>query len=741
MDITTIVTLSSIGLFAIVAIVGFIRGFFKGTFRSLTDVGFVLLNAVISIFIAEAIAGAIVDPENIYSALESINGGAQEGALAEIMGSMEAYINDGFFERANLDLVFAIFVTVLVPIIYMAVYLIIGIIFKIVKTIIQKCFIPKSKKVWQKLLGGFFGIVRSVLALAIFLVPLVGFATYGVNTIGKVNETIESDSGEAVVTGVSEFEEIVDGGAFGAISTCGGQWLFEVLTTTDVDDVEVSLVDETDNVLNIYKSIVPLTEIDSAEFTSKETQLVDNAINEISKSEYLTALIANLLSQTATELKEHDKFFTFELPSFGESFDPVVDKLLEVMSGMTGKGLVTDLRTYSSIFKTTVNRGLFRELNSENGDIYKVLEDGKFYSEILVSLYVNPNTRPTVPTVANAMQSYLYEVYEEINGEPYGEIIKVDEGKINQGSLDQEGARIALAIKEIRIFSDTIADIEYVDDIVKAGDFVALGTGLNQIRDSIFFGNSYKFLLDSILHSEACAKLGIFDSNFVENATKPGVDMVQLLVSRQKLATLTMAIWDGDKALQEDHLAALIAEFGKYEKDDPNARLEAEALMELAQLENLNRYGVKGEKGETVSSISQSLVDTIYNHEYEDENGDGSVEDEKADEAAKTAHILTTIASAHDSTSENLFDNGTGDSKTGETAEQLISNILDSSIATEMIGNAVENNSEDPYGIQSELTDSDKSSLQAALENEYATGANRTAVLNIATVFGITLGE
>ena len=39
-------------------------------------------------------------------------------------------------------------------------------------------------------------------------------------------------------------------------------------------------------------------------------------------------------------------------------------------------------------------------------------------------------------------------------------------------------------------------------------------------------------------------------------------DMVKLLVSRQNLALLTMAMWDGDVTQQEDSLKVLISSIG-----------------------------------------------------------------------------------------------------------------------------------------------------------------------------------
>ena len=757
-DVFQIVNWAALGIFVVFAITGFIRGYFKGTIRSVVDIVFLLINTVVSVLIAKAIAGALVSPETVYDILYSINGGATEGTLAEIVEQMEAYLTEGtFFETADLSLLYAIFEVILAPILFIPVFLLMGIIFKVIKAVLVRIFLPKpergsdkskhkAKRFGSRLGGAALGAAKNFMFWTILLAPIVSFASFGIGAANRATTTTNPDGTVSTNPDLVSLEQSMNSGTLDVIDSCGG-WFFELLASTSVGDVDVSLTTEANNAINIYKAIDPLTKMESTDFTEKETAMVDTAINEIEKSRYLTSLVASLLSQASKEMIENDSFFMYKVPKLGESFDPAVDTLLQIMTTTDSIGLVGDLRTFSEVFKCTVDYGLYRELNSEDGDLYIVLENGNFYTDILISLHNNVRTRPIVPTLANAMQDYLYEVYEELNGEPYGtgKGERVDESAINNDSLNDEGQRISVAIRQIRAFSESTEEYEYVDEIVKAGDFVALGTGLNQIRDSIFFSNSYRFLLNSILHSESCAKLGIFDSNFIENATRPGADMVVLLVSRQHLATLTMAMWDGNVAEQEKSLAVLITNLSETGNVDKNvAQAEANALKELAALDNLDRYGVKGDKGNTVSTITESLVETIHTHKYTDKNGDGVVDQTDIDmEAADTAHVITILTNAHnnDSGALNVFDTGNGESKTGETADQLISEILDSTIAMEMIDSAVHTSGADPYGVSGTLSDEDKASLESALSSrlQEENGANKTTFENIASVFGVNL--
>ena len=754
MEIGGVVNLVTICVLVGFAVLGFVwhaRGNSKGLYCVILDLAFVVLNVIISVFLSGMITDLLIEPNTIYSVLDMVNGGATEGTLAELLAQMELYLRDGeFLATADFGLVFAIVEIILNPIVFILTFFASGIILFIIKQLI-KIAIPRTKGIALRLTSGGIGAIKDVLIVAVYVAPLIGFATYGINTIHKAADTIGGDDLISIENQVAEYENIVTEGALGVINTCGGQFLFETLTTTNVNDVEVSLVNETDNILNIYSSIVPLTQINTIDFTTKEAELIDATIDEIEKSEFLTATVASVLAQCTDELYKTDTLFAFKRPFLGDSFDTVADTFLEVWSKTNSEALVRDLRTFSSVFKGLIDVGLFKELNTVGGNIFVVLEKSEFYNGILQSLYVNNRTRPIVPTVVNALHSYMYEVYEAINGYPYdaGGIDEVDQSRINQTTLNEESVRIATAVRELNKFANSTAGVTYVDDIVKLGDFVALGTGLNQMRDSVFFSESYEFLLDSLLHSEACAKLGIFDDNFVSNAIgnpddpTDDADMVQLLVSRQNLAKLTMAMWEGDKPTQEDSLRVLISNLA-FDPDDPNSRQNSEnetkALKELAALDNLTKYGVGGDKGNTVSSIAETLVDTIHDHRYVDKNGDGVVDQTDIDmEASATAHIITVLSGLHNNVEGASTIFGDQNSVTGESAEQFVSEILASSIASEMIDDALDGGkNEDPYGIHATLTENDKESVSSALQKEYHNGTNKSKLENIAAILGVT---
>ena len=733
MEISEIIGYSTLGLFAVIALIGFIRGLFKGTFRSLSDIVFVLLNAVLSVFLAKATANALLNVGSILDLLYELEETFNSEWYSSFLQELTPYVEEGSVLRSwDWGYILALPAIIITPVLFLVFFFVFGILFKLVKFIVQKIFIPKTKGAGLRLLGGLLGAVRCVLALAIFLVPIIGFANYAYTLEPEIAKISNQEILDEEIKGYAD--TALCKGTLKITYDYGGKWLFETLTTTQVHNIKVSLTDETYKALEIYSHIpnlMSLGENGVEGITEEQILEIEDTIRSLEKSEYFTALIASVMAQASSELYHNGGIYEFKLPSFGKVLDPVVDKLLEVWTTTDGNALTQDLETYVSIFDNLIEKQLFAKIGTD--ELMPLLEDKEFYNGILTPLHSNPRTKPVVPTVADALQTYLYQVYEKVNGEPYGngEIIKVNTDKINNADMDKESEKIATAIMEIRKFVDSIAEEDDLEDIVKVGDFAALGRGLNNIEDSLFFSNSYHFMLETLLGSQTCADLGIFDSMFIENATKPDADMEKLLLSRQHITILTMAMWDDDKKAQEESLKVLIEEMVV---DDTNA------LKELTTVENLAKYGIDGEKATTISNMVSSLVDTIHTHEFE-------TEEEKHKEAESTAHVLTTLNSAHTNVegATNVFENSLGEpSKTGETASNVIEHMLDSQIVMEMVASASSSGVIDPYNVQNYMSDSDIASLESVLAEklEQSVSANEQKSINdLAFIFGIDFSE
>ena len=725
--------------FIAVAVLGFIRGFFKGTFRSLTDILFVIFSAAISVLASGTIAKTVTNAQEISTALDSVKASLGDQAMVDIINQVQGYLATGEGMSKTVSLVMALMTVIIIPIVFTVVYLIVGALLKI-----PKLLVPKTKNIGLKLLGGAFGAIRYVLAVAIFLVPLVGFLNYACDTIDAIQEIQVADAEEGSgASGIKSNEyvsmayEIKDSGPVRAVYISGGKWLFKTLTTVDVEGTTVSLTDETQSIIGIYTSAKPLLTTPLIFYGDDQIEALDSVVNRINDSQFLTSLLANVISTASSELVENGEIFGYAKPDLGETFNPLFDRLLKVLANTSRENLVGDIRTLTNVISHSIEHGVVREcMLGENKDILGKLQNDVYLGSVLKELYKNERTRPMLPIISAFATNYVYDVYDEINNTttPDAEEIKLE--NVTEDDAYGEGQRIAYTITEIKAFIDSIEKGEEVDvlTIVKNSDFAALGRGMNHIRDSMLLGDLYHFLISAVLHSEACAQLGIFDEDFIENASKPDADMEAMLVSRQNLVILTEAMWHGNSSSQAEALEKII---NSMMLDD------GDALKKLVTTENLESFGITGDRAETISGILVSVIDSVNSQEFESE-------EEKLAEVEKTGAIITAINNSKENThAENTFSTvDSTDSKTGKSAEQFVEEVLDSKLASQMVEKATTTEDgetiDDPYKIHSTMSEQDDESLKNAILDKYSsedtTDGEKQTLKAIAHIFGVNLG-
>lgn len=723
--------------FIVVAVLGFIRGFFKGTFRSLTDILFVIFTTAISILASSAVAKTVTNVNEINVLLDTVN---QNLGGNETVTQLQTYISSGSAELTHtVNLLMALLTVIIAPLVFIVVYLLVGLLLKIPKMIIQKLLIPKTKNIGLRLLGGAFGAVRYVLAVGVLLVPIVGYLNYACDTIDSVEQAqiVQAENGSLKDNEiVGMLYTVKDSAPVKAVQLAGGKWLFNTLTTVDVDGTSISLNGETQSVLGIYSSAKPLLSTPLIYYGDAQIEALDNVINNLENSHFLTGIVSGAISSVSKELLNNGAILGYELPDLGDTLNPYRDRLLKVLASTNEQALIGDIRTVSNVISHSIENGVIREvMRGENRDILSILSNDIYMGSLMSELYKNERTRPMLPIITAFITNYVYDVYDEINGTQTPDFEELDLSEINEQIAFAEGERIAKAVDEIKIFLDSLQLGEDVDilQIIKTSDFGALGRGMNQVKQSKLFGELYNFLLRAILHSEACAEFGIFDEEFIENASNPDADMEAMLLARQHLVILTEAMWHGNSSLQAEALEMIIASM--MTGDDS-------ALKKLVTTDNLESFGITGEKAETISGIITSVIDSVHSQEFESE-------EEKQEEAEKTGAIISAINNSIDKTGvENTFISAEGeDSKTGKTADEFVDEILDSKLASMMVEKATTNENgeiiDDPYNIHSTMSAEDDENLKNAILDKYdaqgTSDSQKQTLEAIAHIFGIIL--
>lgn len=739
-------TVSSCIIVAIVAIgaIGCIVGFIKGTFKSLTDLLFVALNVILSILIATMIAKNVVTVDTLkeYFPMVATNLRLDQSIIDEVNG----YITSPELNSTAIALLLAFVSVIVLPIMFMLVYLVLGVVLFIPKLLVNKIIMPSTKGIGLRLGGGLIGLATSVVSICVFMIPIVGYVNYASDTIDMLKNDSEQIEFVQNIEGV--VDEAKDTPVFKAIHSVGGRKLFDTLTTITVDDVTISLTHETETAINIYKESGHFIYKENGQFVSvplneygeEQVKSIERIEEIILDADFVPAFIANTLAYIAQQWNKGDTVFGIEKPIIGTELQEALDHTLLVLEGTTPDNFKKDLCTIAEVIKASIEDGVVRELTSENGNVLYVLENTNVISDILVELHRNERTRPILPAITNGVINYLYGIYDEVNGTTTEKHNMVDINGLTEEVVSNEGKIIANVIVEIDTFLKSIEDKLEGDvlELIRCGDFAALGRAFNGIKRSYLFCDTYEFLLRTVLESKGCADLGILDSQFIVNAIKHDSDMEMMLVSRQKITLLVLSMYHGEELDYNNAVEVLLSTI---------SIADADSIKSIITEENLNSIGVRGEHAHTISGLLTSMVDTMK---------DDSIQiapEDTAKEAESVGKIITAIDSAleNEVKDKNVFaSNEDKESTSSMTASEFVSTTLESKLVSSMVVIATKdengNEVDDPYNIKEHLSENDVKELETVLGEEYSNmdendESKKEKLDAIAHIFGIDVSN
>ncbi|MBR2025123.1 MAG: hypothetical protein IKA02_04885, partial [Clostridia bacterium] len=633
-----------------------------------------------------------------------------------------------------ISLLIALVSVIVLPILFMVFYMVLGVLLFIPKLIVNKIIMPSTKGIGLRIGGGLIGLVTSIVSVFVLIIPIVGYVNYASDTIDMLKT--EENQMESIQQIEDVVDEAKDTPIFEAVYAVGGRKLFEVLTTITVDDVTISLSHETETSISVYKETAHFINVPLNEYGEEQIQSIEKIEEIIMDADFLPAFLANAISYVAQEWNKGNAVFGIEKPVIGTELQEALDQTLIVLAETTPDKFKNDLCTVAEITKCAIEDGVVYALTSEDGDIWYVLENTDIISDILVELHRNERTRPILPAFTNGVVNYLYGIYDEVNGTTTEKHHMVDINGLNEETVKNEGKIISNVIIEIDTFFESVDGLLDGDvlEIIKNGDFAALGRAFNNIKKSYLFCDTYEFILRTVLESKGCSKLGILDEQFIKNAILHDSDMEMMLVSRQKITLLVLSMYHGEEIDYSDAIEALIVSI---------TTTDADSIKNIITEENLNSIGVKGEHAHTISGLLTSVVNSI-----KDESVQIPTEN-IASEAESVGKIITAVDSAleNEAKDKNVFaSNDDKESTSSMTASEFVSTTLESELVSSMVVVATKdengNEVDDPYNVKEHLSENDIKELEFVLGEEYASTdendeSKKEKLDAIAHIFGI----
>lgn len=725
--------------FAAIGVIGFLFGFFKGTFRSLLDLGFLILNIILSLLVATIIAKNVVNVELIAENLPKI--APSIGLSEEIVNQINTYLEDPELVSKVIALAVSLVSVVVMPIVFMVVFLVMGIILFIPKLLIQKIILPKTRGIGLKLGGGLIGAVVKVISLSVLLIPVIGYIHFANDTLDLLN----SDEQIIELNGVDQMlDEAANAPVVKTIHSFGGEALFNTLTTATVDGISISLSNETNSAINLYKQANNFKGTSPSEYGEEQVKAIEEIEKIINEAELVPALLANTLSYVATEWNNGNTVFGIEKPVIGTELQEAVDNVISVLANSNSETLKEDTCTVAEIAKHAIENGVVQAaITKDAGKILYTLENTDVISDILVEMHKNERMKPVLPALTNGIVNYIYSIYDEVNGTTTEKRQMVDISGLTDDVVRQEGEYISAVIVELDAFLKSVQGKMNGDvlEILKSGDFAALGRAFNGIKKSYLFCDTYEFLLRTVLESKGCAQLGILDDQFIVNAIKHDSDMEMMLVARQKITLMVLSLHDGEELDYNDAIEALLANITTG---------DADSIKSIVTEENLKSLGVGGESAHTISGLLTSMVNSIQKEDLV------ITEENVSKEADSAGKVLTAVNSAleNNAKDKNVFvssnENDTTESTSNMSASEFVSTTLESELVSSMVIEATKdskgNEVDDPYNVKDHLSENDIAELESVLNEEYSKTeesdeARKEKLDAIAHIFGVNISK
>lgn len=546
-------------------------------------------------------------------------------------------------------------------------------------------------KILWKVSAALCGALSSVLLLGAFLMPVSGLLTRAGDAVYRVTDTMANENYGKYSDEISEYAHAISSAPlFTVTDFFYGKTVFEPLTTFETDYGKVSLSSELENAADLVCEALPIVIHLQNEGTVRSDDVghLTATAERLSESEFLMSVATYFVNRAGDEMGESS-----DKPATAGK-QALQDELSTLMSDMESDELSASLDTVISLIDELADSPLLKALTTDDAVLKPAdLADREMLQNLFGILYDDPNTQTLlVPLMNFATES----VFQSMNAEPV--YSNADINQISRDEILAEAGRICDAAEGLAAFAESV-DAEGSD--ISTYRLKEAGKALDSLKASVFFGDQYDSLVDSLTTTAAGENADSSLMNALGDALREGDSAEALLNSAQSLAVMSKALQSEDK------------------KGSENEELMSSMDVLLNQTTAENADTLSGIAGDHFFSDTPSVNAETQSQMIEDYMSalvTVSAQEEK-DVAAEADAMQVVYDIAH-SNNSNAFE------KVSE--EEAIDKLLDSDIAFEMLKKL--NTEGRDYGIRAKLTDANRAKINAAIEASDATADRKEAV-------------
>lgn len=450
-----------LGLFLIYIILKMLGGMRRGTWRQLVRTAATLVAAIVAFIFGDIVAGKIIGSCDVATL---------EGLIVKIESRFpEAgdIIRDAL---SNIDTEIIEYIVllpaaiILVPFMTTIIFLLINLVFKIIRAIIIKiCKFKKAKSNTQRLGGALLAAVQAIIWVTMVIFPLTGVITL---VDAAYNEAIVSSEGETkddlTDTYDQYFRPFTKNPAITFIESSGANMMSESIATVTIHGEKANIREEILSVAHVI--IVDSNTLKGADFTALEAdekEAVSSIIDVLADSPFISGIFIKALNVVPTFYESGI------IPlDFGGEYANVLNSFMSFLGSIERATLDEDLTTIKDFYFGFCDSGILTAI-SEGQDLMKFISDDyngdRHILNMINTLSGNDRTKAIVDSLYNMVLNAAFSGSQSggdgengEGGEPLPEIKieDVKEGLNNIVSIDKSIYDTEEQYREV--LSDTI---------------------------------------------------------------------------------------------------------------------------------------------------------------------------------------------------------------------------------------------------------------------------------------------
>ncbi len=577
---------------------------------------------------------------------------------------------------------------------------------------------PEKVPAWKKILWHsaaiLAGALSSVILVGAYVMPLAGIAVRFADLYQRIDEIIPADESseikaEDLEMSVKGIEKVASSPLFTVTEFVYGKTAFEPLLTVKTTFGDINLAKEIQGLGNtVFDLAEPIKHINSENnLHESDGDIIISVADKLAENKLITTVgsIAvryagdSLVKAPEEDATEAEKALNESLKSIVTEMEPDalsadIKAVARIADAVTGSELLEfllakdeDEPADSEDNKTPEE--IKQEKNEKNEKLFEIIRGEAFPSllgEIFGISYDNAHLKSMLVPIVNLGSEMVFSAMEVD--------VPVSEITLDNVSREQLVGEATILCGAIREISDFVDSASTENASLTTYRFDSVGRALDLLKNSVFFGNNYEAIIESVTSLAKSDSGNSTEDQFLE-AVKDAIlktdSAEKLLGSAQSVVIIQNQLQNSDKKGSENE--ELVSALDTLSKND--SENTKETLKDLVA-DILDIQAPEAEENKEVNEILNDAVN-VTTEIMGAENFD----------SAKEADALQAIYDITHSGSDNILD-------AVKDEEELAETIADSQIAMGLFEKL--NKEGKDYGINEKLTPENRTAISEAVE-------------------------